>query len=83
MSTTYDNRQHAKRLVDAGMSPELADVQAAITGELMNELTTLQTRLDTFTAKTESRFQRTDDEIELVEARMETMIADAEVQLIR
>lgn len=94
MAIKFDNHQFAKRLLAAGMSSELADIQVEITGELVNELVTFNTKLDNFIANSDTRFGHTDDKIDKVEiklnaridqveARLEAKIADTKAELIR
>lgn len=69
MSIPFDSHKYAKRLLEAGMSPALADIQAETTGNLMNELNALNIKLDKFIVK--------------AEANLETKIAESKAELIR
>lgn len=69
MSIPFDSHKYAKRLMEAGMSPALADIQAETTADLMNELHALNVKLDNFIIKSE--------------ANVETKIAEGKTEVIR
>ncbi|WP_211923176.1 hypothetical protein [Duganella radicis] len=74
MSTPLDSHKYAKRLMEAGMSPALADIQAETTGELMNELNRISSKLEEVDAKNNAK-------IDLVESKLNTKIEQAELRL--
>jgi hypothetical protein len=98
MAILFDNHQYAKRLQDAGMPPALADIHAESTGEIMNELGALNTKIDHYAAETNAKIAmvqfkldakidhvdtRINGRIDQVEARLEAKIADSRAELIR
>ncbi|MTV37375.1 hypothetical protein [Duganella radicis] len=76
MSTPFDSHKYAKRLMEAGLSPALADVQAETTAELMNELSRISTKLEEVDIRTNARIDQS-------RVELEAKIAESRVELVR
>jgi hypothetical protein len=74
-STSIAGRQ-IKRLMEAGMQPALADVQAETTAELMNELNRISNKLEEVDAKNNAR-------VDQVKLELEARIAESRAEVVR
>ncbi|MRX08597.1 hypothetical protein GJ697_12175 [Pseudoduganella sp. FT25W] len=85
MTILFDNHQYAKRLQEAGMPPALADIQAETTGELMNALDALNTKLDKYATDTNTKFDQVeftlDAKIDQVEFKLDAKIDRVDIRL--
>ncbi|RZT08394.1 hypothetical protein SAMN05216319_3193 [Duganella sp. CF402] len=76
MSTPFDNHKYAKRLMEAGMQPALAEIQAETTGQLFNELSQLSIKLQEVETRCNAK-------IEQAELRLEVKIAEVRTEVVR
>ena len=64
MTISFDSHKYAKRLTEAGMSPALADIQSEIASDIIKELLTLDSKIDT--AKLQLEAKIADSRAELI-----------------
>ncbi|MRW87722.1 hypothetical protein GJ698_26985 [Pseudoduganella sp. FT26W] len=83
MTITFDNHQYATRLTEAGMAPALADIQAAMAGDVMRELIALDSRLERTDAKIDQVKIMVNARIDQVELKLEAKIADTKAEIIK
>lgn len=76
MSTSFDSFKYAKRLMEAGMQPALAEIQAETTGQLFNELSQLSHKLQDVEARCNAK-------VEQVKLELELKIAETRTELVR
>jgi hypothetical protein len=76
MPTSFDSHKYAKRLMEGGMQPALADVQAETTAELMNELNRISNKLEEVDAKNNAR-------VDQVKLELEARIAESRAEVVR
>ncbi|MYM25620.1 hypothetical protein GTP46_23595 [Duganella sp. FT135W] len=76
MSTPFDSHQHAKRLMEAGVQPALAEIQAETNGQLFNELGQLSNKLQEVEVRGNTK-------IEQVKLELEVNIAETRTELVR
>jgi hypothetical protein len=85
MTILFDNHQYAKRLQDAGMPPALADIHAESTGEIMNELSALNTKIDHYAAETNAKIDmvqfKLDAKIDHVDTRINGKIDQVDIKI--
>ena len=92
-ATIFDSHKYAKRLMDAGVPAQAADIQAETMVEVMNQLAAGSGKLDTQDARLvrmDARLERMDAKIDIMdtkidmaETRLEAKIADAKADLVR
>ena len=76
MSTHFDSHKYAKRLMEAGMQPALAEIQAETTGQLFNELNLLSNKLQEVEARCNAK-------IDQVKLELEVKIAEVRTEVVR
>ncbi|WP_343728483.1 hypothetical protein [Duganella sp.] len=74
MSTPFDSFQYAKRLMEAGMQPALAEIQAETTGQLFRELSQLSNKLQEVDIKCNAKIEQVKLELELKIAETRTVL---------
>ncbi|NVM75646.1 hypothetical protein FHW83_001433 [Duganella sp. SG902] len=87
MSTPFDSHKYAKRLMEAGMSPALADIQAETTGEIMNELNRISSKLEEVDVKNNAKIDLVENKlntkIDQVKLELEAKIAESRAEVVR
>lgn len=92
-ATIFDSHKYAKRLTDAGVPAQAADVQAETMVEVMDQVATFSAKLDTQDGKLDHMDAKIDvlaakidvqaAKIDAMEAKFDAKIADAKADLIR
>ncbi|NYE62017.1 hypothetical protein FHW58_003224 [Duganella sp. 1224] len=83
MTIHFDSHQYATRLTEAGMPSALAGIQAEMAGDVMSELSALDSRLGQTDSKIEHAKILLNARIDQVEARLEVKIADTGSDIIK
>ncbi len=85
-ASIFDSHKYAKRLMDAGVPAQAADVQAETMVEVMTQVAAFSAKLDTQDGKMDHMDAKIDvlaAKIDTVEAKLDAKIADAKADLIR
>jgi hypothetical protein len=75
-ASAFDIIKHASRLTDAGVTQEVANIQAEVLGEIMQAIRDLDTKVEKYHAEIPAEFANIGAQLYQIEARVTKELAE-------